>query len=185
MTQEQFVENLSPEPRMDSRATGSSDLMTAAVVGTLVLMSTLLFGSWWLKMQPPPTAANAQQAFVTTPALNYIEWNYWYEDALQRARTQKKPVMIEFYTDWCGVCRNMDVGTFRDPKVIAEAQNFISLKINAEHQRELANKYGVSRYPTFVYTDGNGTVLTQEVGGPESDGLVSQMQTARSFFSPV
>ena len=185
MTQEQFIEDLSSKTVMESRPTGSSDMLTAAIVGTIVLMSTLLFGSWWLKMQSPATATNAQQAVVTTPALNYIEWNYWYEDALQRARTQKKPVMIEFYTDWCGVCRNMDVGTLRDPKVIAEAQNFINLKINAEHQRELANKYGVSKYPTFVYTDGNGTVLTQEIGGPQPDGLVSQMQTARSLFSPV
>jgi thiol:disulfide interchange protein len=184
MLPEQSLKNLSPETAVESRPTTGGDALTAIVVGTLVLISTLLVGSWWLKTQNP-TAASAQQVVATAPALNYIEWNYWYEDALQRARTQKKLVMIEFYTDWCGVCRNMDVGTFRDPRVIAEAQNFISLKINAEHQRELVNKYGISKYPTFVYTNGNGTVLTQEVGGPEPDGLVPQMQTARSFFSPA
>jgi len=40
-------------------------------------------------------------AFIV-PQAGAITWNNNLDDALKAAKSQGKPVMIDFYTDWCG-----------------------------------------------------------------------------------
>jgi thioredoxin-related protein len=52
------------------------------------------------------------------------------ETALQK---EKKPILIDLYTDWCGWCKEMDKKTYRNEKVIAYLQEkFYIVKLNAE-----------------------------------------------------
>ena len=80
-----------------------------------------------------------------------------------------KPVLIDFYADWCGPCRMMS------PVVddIAESMN-TSIKvgkINVDECSELAQKYNVMSIPTFVVLK-NGEETGRTVGVQSRDELV-------------
>lgn len=48
-------------------------------------------------------------------------------------QTEKRPVLIDLYTDWCGWCKVMDKNTYTNDKVIAYLQQkFYPVKLDAE-----------------------------------------------------
>ncbi len=52
-----------------------------------------------------------------------------YSDAaVAEAKSTGRPVMIDFYADWCLPCKELDHRTFRDPRVIAAAKGWVLLK---------------------------------------------------------
>ena len=61
-----------------------------------------------------------------------INWlSFQQMEALQKK--EKKPVIIDVYTDWCGWCKRLDVTTYADPNIISYVnRNFYAIKFNAE-----------------------------------------------------
>ena len=71
-----------------------------------------------------------------------------------------KPVLLDFYADWCGPCRMVapiieEIGNERDDIVVG--------KINVDEQEELAQQFGVMSIPTLVVLK-NGEITNQVTG---------------------
>ena len=79
-----------------------------------------------------------------------------------------KPVLVDFYADWCGPCKMMA------PVVdqIAEENEDIKVgKINVDDEQDLAAKYGVMSIPTIGFFK-NGDIVEKSVGAkPKSELL--------------
>ncbi len=90
-----------------------------------------------------------------------LPWGNDLPAALARAGDEKKIVMVDFYTDWCRWCKEMDRQTFADANVQRALQQVVSVKLNAEQDgREAAARFSVDGYPTIVFLNPSG----QEVG---------------------
>jgi thioredoxin-related protein len=92
-----------------------------------------------------------------------------FADVLTKAATENKPIMIDFFTDWCRWCDTLDAKTYSDPKVGEFIKgHVIPYKIDAEKGEgiDLAKKYGVRAFPT---------VLLIKVSGEEIDRLLGYM----------
>ncbi len=110
-----------------------------------------------------------------------IEWQKNFNDALKIAKKEKKPIMLDLYTDWCGWCKELDKRTFVDKHVVQKSKSFIPLKINAEVDAEgpsLVEKYNVQGYPAILFIDSDGTLLTRVNGFIEGPGFVPYMDKA-------
>lgn len=100
-----------------------------------------------------------------------------FDEALKAAKKEKKLVFIDFYTDWCGPCKKMARDVFPQT-MVGDFMNakFVNLKLNAEQEgRELAARYKVSAYPTFVVLDTEGKVVTELKGAMDGQTFIQKL----------
>jgi len=101
--------------------------------------------------------------FVVRAEESFVSLNF--EDALKKAATDHKLVLIDFFTTWCGPCKMLDKQTWPDAKVRALLQkHVVALKIDAEKEPELAKRYLVDAYPSMVILNADGTLKDKYVG---------------------
>ena len=82
------------------------------------------------------------------------------EDLDSALHSAKKPVMLDFYADWCVACKEMDRFTFHDSKVIEEFKNMTLLQVdvtgNTKDDRELMKRFGLFGPPGIIFFDKTG-----------------------------
>ncbi|MBI4575967.1 MAG: thioredoxin family protein, partial [Planctomycetes bacterium] len=92
-----------------------------------------------------------------------IHWVSDLEDAGTRARSEGRPMLVDFYSRACIPCREMDATVLRDPRVVAEARRFVAVKldIGADEvaSRLRLERYGSAQLPLYVFHDSQGREL--------------------------
>ena len=104
--------------------------------------------------------------FNTSPAPVH-EMLDWYDDegdALITAKRLNKPLLIDFYADWCASCKKLEEKTFGNGDVRAELKRFVLLKIDATHSdapevKPMLDKYGVVGLPTIIFKNSSGEIV--------------------------
>jgi thiol:disulfide interchange protein DsbD len=79
---------------------------------------------------------------------------------LASAKAAGKPVMLDFYADWCVSCKEMEALTFSDPAVQQALDGVILLQAdvtpNDEADKELYKHFGIIGPPSIMFFDNNG-----------------------------
>jgi thiol:disulfide interchange protein len=131
----------------------------------------------------PDKAAPTQPRIAKTAPLTEIRWENSWESALEASRVSGKPIMVDFYTDWCGFCKKLDADVFTDKTVIAESANFVSIKINAEKHPDLAQRFRVEAFPTILWIDSQGATIDRLPGYADPAEFAQWMRSAASKIS--
>jgi thioredoxin:protein disulfide reductase len=96
---------------------------------------------------------------------NEITWVTSHDAGIARARTEQRPVMIDFTADWCQACQELERETYIAPEVREQAKRFVNLKIDAteldDEMNKLFEKYAVRGLPTVVFLDSSGKLLDE------------------------
>jgi len=99
-----------------------------------------------------------------------FEENSKWETILAKAKAEDKVVFVDAYTTWCGPCKMMSRSVF-PMRAVGKLYNdkFINVKIDMEKGEGLtiAQRYGVRAYPTYLFVDGDGTLVHRSVGYKE------------------
>ncbi len=94
-----------------------------------------------------------------------IAWQKYSTDAISKAASDKKPVIIDFYADWCIPCKELDKFSFSDKRVVAVSQGFVMLKAdltkaNSDEVKGLIAQYGIRGVPTVIFISADGQEIT-------------------------
>jgi tetratricopeptide (TPR) repeat protein len=109
-------------------------------------------------VSPAPAAAGEAAA---APG---IAWEETFPKALKQARKLGKPVMADFWAEWCHWCEKLDRETYSDPAVIELSRRFVPVKVNTEgglEEREITYEYGFVELPTIAFFSPEGHLLTR------------------------
>ncbi|MBI4341909.1 MAG: thioredoxin family protein [Candidatus Omnitrophica bacterium] len=90
-----------------------------------------------------------------------VAWIPYTEAALEAARRDQRPVLVDVYADWCIPCVEMDHTTFRHPDVVHALAGVATLRVDATHEispdaERLLERHQVYGAPTVLLFDRRG-----------------------------
>ncbi len=110
---------------------------------------------------------------ATTP----FTWGKQLAAALTSAKASNKKIFIDFETDWCGPCHQMDQWIWTDAEVAGELNaGFIGVKLDGDLEKAAVTKYKVAGYPTMIVLDGTGKELWRVVGYQSSKEILDKLR---------
>lgn len=113
-----------------------------------------------------------------------LNWQPFSEAAVEEAVRAKKPVLIDFYADWCGACKELEQYTFTDARIRELSGKFALLKVDATEENPaldlLKKKYTVMGLPTMIFYDTTGAMRTDltVTGFEDADQFLKRMNAA-------
>ena len=95
-------------------------------------------------------------------------------DAIESAKKNNKLVFLDVYTEWCLPCKMMDKDIYTNENLGEYYnQHFVSVKVDAEKASGplIADLYKVNGFPTLLFLDLRGRILTQAQGSVSFDAM--------------
>ncbi|WP_122641896.1 thioredoxin [Luxibacter massiliensis] len=83
-----------------------------------------------------------------------------------------KPVLVDFYADWCGPCKMMAPVV---EEIAAEKEDVKVGKLNIDEEMEIAQKYKVMSIPTFMVFKG-GEAVKRDMGAKPKSEVISMFE---------
>lgn len=176
-------------------------LMGTFFLGVAFYLLTGLFGSplgeldAWL---PPSQASDFSFNRSGGGSASEIKWIESYDEALQKAKVDNKPIFLNFTGVTCTNCRWMEKNMFPDPAVKTEMDKFILAELftdreTPEHQKgdELngqlqAEKFGTVALPLYAIVDPGGNILAKFPGlTRDKQEFVEFLQRGAGRFQPM
>lgn len=87
----------------------------------------------------------------------------------------EKPVLVDFYAEWCAPCKMMAPGLAELAEEMAD--DITIVKIDAEESPEAPTKYGVRGFPTLIVFKG-GEVVANRPGAMRKSELKQWIESA-------
>ena len=86
----------------------------------------------------------------------------------QEVMQSDKPVLVDFYADWCGPCKMMGPVV---EELAGEEAGVKVCKINIDEEMGLAQRFGVMSIPTFIAFK-NGEIAGKQIGAVQKNALL-------------
>jgi len=126
----------------------------------------------WVQAPPSPEAE--------------IEWQPYSVNAIEQAAQEGRPVVIDFYADWCPPCRELDARVFTRKEVATELERFVRLRADLSDQSsprnaEISERHSVSALPTvaFIGSDGRERLSMRLIGFESASRFLNRVRAIR------
>ena len=108
-----------------------------------------------------------------------LAWEKDWKEAFRIARTQHKPVFVDFYADWCGPCRMMESSVFPAPQVQERLREYVLLRLDVERGLPPGVKVNVRGLPTYQIYDFAEQERFTFLGGMQAEHFIKILDLAR------
>lgn len=118
-----------------------------AVFGILLL----LLGVFWMNQAIDSIAMASEKVHQT----ELVKWIHYKNEDLAQLKAGDKPIIMDFYADWCAPCKKMNRTTFVDDAVVNKSKEFTMIKIDCTNPtppiKELMQKHSIVGMPTLIF----------------------------------
>lgn len=153
-------------------------ISVTVVIIQLTLLLTLLL------------SCSSKQESVGEKKVKKISWLHDMDKAKEMAKSQNKPLMIDFSAEWCPPCIKMNDSTFTDHNVIIKSKQFIPVKIDIDKQGKVAEKYNsnAAKYggigiPNILFISADSIELAHPIGYKNPVELIVIMDSVLTKFN--
>ena len=105
-------------------------------------------------------------------------------DLNEKLRAPGRPVMLDFYADWCVSCKEMESFTFTDARVKAKMGGMLLLQAdvtaNTEEHKELLKRFSLFGPPGIIFFDARGAEIRglRVIGYQKADKFLMALERA-------
>ena len=107
---------------------------------------------------------------------NLVEWKS-YAMGMDLAKDKNKLVFLHFYAKWCSYCTKMEKESFQDDSIADYLNdNFISIRVDVDEEKSIADTYNVFALPTTYFFTSSGEKLGPVPGYISKDRLMTMLK---------
>ena len=111
----------------------------------------------------------------------------WLEDVSfsqvvkEAQNSPERPILIDFYAQWCRPCKLLDVMVYNEAEVIDELANVLTFKVDIDkpEYKNLKEKFNISVLPTLVWLDERGRELDRFTGYQNKNEFLEIVRSIR------
>ena len=144
--------------------------------GVVLLLMALYYAYPLLKRSDFANQKNTQSLVLTKG-----QWQEYSDKLLEEAITNKTPIIIDFWADWCEACIELENGPFKDPQVTAITKDFALFKfdrtLGSKEFDRLKEKYNIKGLPHIVFYNNDGTQVKEATltGIDSVEGILNRL----------
>lgn len=83
----------------------------------------------------------------------------FFVEAVERARTARRPIVIDFWAQWCGACLQLKRETLEHPEVVKALRSVEVIYVDLDKYPALGDAFNVVAIPDVVFVDSAGSVV--------------------------
>lgn len=151
----------------------------------VIMVFGVAFGLLSLSDRLGMSMVSQSTAQAGVPNSAHLQFKKYSEVAFEDALKSRRPIMIDFFADWCVACKELEKFTFTDKAVQAESANFELLQVDATEDfaglDALKKKFNVVGLPTMIFYNSQGARVESATltGFEEAPQFLQRMQSAK------
>ncbi len=93
----------------------------------------------------------------------------FFVDAIERAKAKQRPLVIDFWAEWCVACLRLKRETLENTEVAQALRSVELIYVDLDKYPSLGDAYGVAAIPDLIFADKSGRIVDrlQTFEGPE------------------